>query len=483
MQLLPLLRKRLKYFAPKRQIMTKKESLSIAQILLVSFLILLIISCSSYKKTIRVDPTLTMGKSNIDTIAVFSDALVGITAGNDFYSANSSYLLDTLILTCVQEVLQGKGYGTKQINPLFSGSFMDTFQYVPVKKFNAEQIEPTRLPFVFQNELSINHINAFARTCRRLYLQTIYNNSNQLSLKISNPVIKSDLDTLRNFINCDHVLFIFHQAKLIDPNITDAISFGMLFVPSVVRLGITIGFATQMKPYYTYMILMQLSTGNIVWSNYSNLNAAPTLPLFEISKKRITSLSGYVKSKETVENVLWTWQEFNLEAFPMKNDSKMFFGHKKKYPSGNYFQIKLPKFFDLSNSKLKKRIDSTITAFSISEDATPEIPHDSMNDGLEKGRLIEAIQPAIDSVMEYLQYAYYSRLRFRPTLEGETTIQFIITTDGCARKIEILKSSINDRILEYVFVNIIRNFNFKNTIKNYGTALITKRLVFTYSKK
>jgi hypothetical protein len=283
---------------------------------------------------------MAFNKSKIDTIAIFSDALAAINAKNDFFSANSAYLLDTLILVGVQEVLNGKGYETRLINPIFSGSFMDSLQRVPVKKLNEEKIEIAQLPLVFKNELPENQLEAFERTCRSLYLQTINNKTNQISLNKSDPNINSDITTLRNILGCNYGLFIFHQAKIVDPDFSEDIRSVALLLPGILRGAAYIVSATKVSEYHTYIILLQLSTGNIIWSNYTSFDAAPIDPVFQISKRKIKSLSGYIKNPDIWGDVMWRWQEFNLEAFPNKNDPKMYMGGKKKYPSSIFFRVK-----------------------------------------------------------------------------------------------------------------------------------------------
>jgi hypothetical protein len=462
--------------------MVKRKSPCRIQLWGIYFFVFLFFSCSPYRQFIRVDPHLADYKNTIDTIAVFSDALAAVDEKIDYYSANSSYLLDTLILSGAQESLRGKGYVTKQIDPIFFGSFMDSFLYVPVKKFNIEPIEQIRLPGVFRNELPESRLKAFARTCRRLYLNTVFNNSNQISFKMSNPIIKADLDTLQNIIRCDYALFIFHQAVLIDPDFTFDMALGTAAVTTFLSRGKYTASYTYLSSYHTYIVLLQLSTGKLVWSNYTLFDAAPIDPVFQIRKEHITSLAGYLKP-DIMENVLWRWKEFNLEVFPEKNDSKMFPGRKKcTYPWQNPFQGVPPDFDSLFNFKLKKRIDSAIIAFSISEDPLPDIPRDSINYKLGKGRAIENLQPTLDAVARYLEYAYFCRLRFKPTLKGEVTIRFVVLADGSARKIELLNSTLNDRILEYELAKIILNVDFGASDKTNGNTLIKRKLVCDPSK-
>jgi hypothetical protein len=311
-----------------------------SQNLIAIFFITFLISCSSHRRFIRVDPLMAFNRSEMDTIAVFSDALAAINAKNGFYSANSAYLLDTLILTGVQEVLKGKGYKIRLINPLFSGSFMDSLQKVPVKNLNEDKIEIAQLPLIFKNELSENQLKAFERTCRSLYLQTINNKNIQVSLNISDPNTDSDIKTLRNVVGCGYVLFIFHQAGLVDPDLTDNMELGTMALTGILSGGrLLIGY-TKVSIYHTYIILLQLTTGKIIWSNYTPFDAAPIDPVFKISRRKVKSLAGYIKNPDIWGNVMWRWKEFNLEPFPRKNDSRMYMGGKKEYPASNFFMVK-----------------------------------------------------------------------------------------------------------------------------------------------
>jgi hypothetical protein len=309
--------------------------------------------------------------------------------------------------------------------------------------------------------------------------------SHQLSLEISNPIIKSDLDTLKKNIKCDNVLFVFHQAGPVDPNVTAGMLLGTLALTTMLSGGMIIGGFTKISNFHTYIMLLQLSTGHIVWSNYSSLDAAPVDPIFQVSKNYGKPLSAYINPDTLKRNVLYRWHKNNLAAFPKKTGPKMFLGYKKKceYPAQNFFARSAPDFASLSNSIFKKRIDSTITALSISEDKIPDIPNDSIDYRLGKGRPIGNVQPAINALMQYLKYAYYSRLRFKPDLVGEAIIQFVITTEGQARKIKFTESTLNDKIIEYEIARIIRSVGFGKAFKGEGATLITKKLTLNFSKR
>jgi outer membrane biosynthesis protein TonB len=93
------------------------------------------------------------------------------------------------------------------------------------------------------------------------------------------------------------------------------------------------------------------------------------------------------------------------------------------------------------------------------------------------------MQPMINALMQYLQYAYYCRLRFKPDLAGEVTIRFIITIDGKARNIEFPESTLNDKILEYTIARIIRKANFGTTNGKEGATAVTQKCSFLFQGK
>jgi len=448
-------------------------------------LITLFSSCSTYKQFVRVNSQFVDCKNSIDTIAVFTDVAAAISAMDGFYSIQSSRSLDSLIYLGVRKSLRLKGYESKKIGPLFLGSFLDSTQCVPVRRINSKKNDTMKMPYTFSSELPEIRLGAFKRTSRRLYLETLFGNGDKLALNVSDSTIKSDLETLKHTVNGDYLLFVFHQTKLVNPELTAGLMVGSLVMSTVLSGGSLIVGATTTNVSYTYIHLLQLSTGNILWSNYSYMDAAPLYPFYRIAMKGNNSLTSYIKPDSLRSEVDRRWHGYNLKVFPQKNDVKVLVGSEDKpeYPSDIFFRRSVSDFSDISNIALVNMIDSTITKLSISTDRIPEIPQDTIEYPLGKGRSEDSMKPVLKAMMRYLQYIYYSRLRFRADLQGKATIQFVVTNDGKARKISFLKSTFDDPVLEYGIYKIIRRMNFGQADKNTGSTLIKRDIEFSCTNK
>jgi hypothetical protein len=213
--------------------MTRRTTLRNFQLSTILLVFLCSLSCSPYKQYVRVDANLPDEKSAIDTIAVFSDAIAALDAKKPFLSARCSYLLDSLIVFGVQKSLSAKGYCTRPIDPLFMGSFMEACDFVPVHKIGESSVDEVRFPYLYRNDLSANQMDAFRRTCRRLYLLSIYGKGEHVSLQRSNSLVQADLDTLQNMVNCDYMLMVFHQTIMVDPAVTGGMLFGSLVASTI----------------------------------------------------------------------------------------------------------------------------------------------------------------------------------------------------------------------------------------------------------
>jgi hypothetical protein len=125
-----------------------------------------------------------------------------------------------------------------------------------------------------------------------------------------------DLDTLSNFTNSQYALFVFHQAGLVDPALTAGMALGTLALTTLLSGGMLIGYATKVSVFHTYLILLDLSTGKVVWSNYLPYDAAPTTPIIKISKDYENPITKYIKADTLSKRVLYRWHRYNLSAFP-----------------------------------------------------------------------------------------------------------------------------------------------------------------------
>ena len=444
-------------------------------------ILIFLISCSPYRKFVRISPDFQTLQENIDTIAVLSDALVAIDDRNDYYSANSSYALDSLILYGVTKSLSKKGYTAISIEPCFMGSFMDTILTVPVKPLNENSIQPNVLPYNVTCKLSSSQQDAMRRISRKLYLNLVYSDpAKQNSLNLTEQT-RTDLNTIAGFTNSTYTFFIFHQAGLVDPALTAGMALGTLALSTLLSGGMIIGYVTKISVFHTYLILLDLSTGKVMWSNYLPYNAAPATPILKISKNFGNPITKYIKADTLSRRVLDTWHKYNLSAFPIHSETGFFRGYKKRrpYPAQNLFaNVSTTNYSNLSNLKLKRRIDSLITALSLSEDAIGWVDNDTTDYVIGKGRSVSSISQELSVLDNYLKYACNCRMKFNPALQGSLNLSLIITANGNLKRIKVIETSIDDDVLNYAIPKILKMVKLSAVSEKIGVSEATHEVRF-----
>ncbi len=436
-------------------------------------------SCSPYSSYIRVNPLLQKCIDAIDTIVVFTDAAVAVDNGKGYYSEQSSSTLDSLIFQGVRESLTQKGYVVRQLYPIFLGSFEDSTLPVPVKPSGEHLVHTTRRPCLLQNKLSTNQRGALRRTCRRLFLKTVFGTCPEPLLPISNPAVGADLQTVQKIIGHDHVLFVFHQTMVVNPDGAGGVLIGSIVLSTVLSGGLfTVGIMPKSTPH-TYIALLQLSTGRILWSDYSSQTAVPEYLLYRIATNPDKPVTAFIKPDSLHNEITRRWSRGNLRGFPDKNGNSIVATYESSgYPSQFYFLHPPENFVELLNQDLLNLIDSTVITHSLSDESRIAIPSDPARLSPGKGRSQKDITSSLTALNRYLQYLYYSRLRFRGDLHGSATMQFFIMPDGHATKISLLESTLNDPVFEYGIYTVIRKVNFGKSSAAVGPTFVTKTFDF-----
>ncbi|MGE5672070.1 MAG: hypothetical protein ACM31E_11540, partial [Fibrobacterota bacterium] len=444
-------------------------------------ILIFLISCSPFRRYVRTSPEFQTLRENIDTIAVISDALVAIDDRNDYYSVNSSYALDSLILYGVTKSLSKKGYTTIPIEPCFMGSFMDTILTVPVKPLNENSIQPNVLPYNITCKLSSSQQDAMRRISRKLYLNLVYSDpSKQNTLNLTEQT-RIDLDTISGFTNSQYAFFVFHQAGLVDPALTAGMAVGTLALTTLLSGGMIIGYVTKVSVFHTYLILLDLSTGKVIWSNYLPYDAAPTTPILKMSKNYEDPITRYIKADTLSKRVLYRWHNNSLSAFPIHSETGFFSGYKKRrpYPAQNFFtNVSTTNYSNLSNLKLKRRIDSLITALSLSENVVNWVDDDTTDYVIGKGRSVSSISQEFSVLDNYLKYAYNCRMKFNPALQGSLNLSFIITANGNFKRIKVIETSIDDVVMNYAIPKILKMVKLSAVSEKTGVSEATHEVRF-----
>lgn len=458
--------------------------MSIYRIITIITVFLFFVSCATNKKYVRVSPEFQTIRENIDSIAVVSDAIAAINKSVDYYSVNASYTLDSLILYGVTKSLSKKGYTVTPIKPCLMGSFLDTVLTVPIKPLNNHLIKPDILPYRFPCELSSQQLDAIQRINKKLYLNLVYADSvKQNSLSLTDQT-SSDLATIANLTKNKYVLFIFHQADLVNPDVTAALRVGAavasIAVPVLSGVNVIVGFDKTSK-FHNYLILLELSTGKVVWSNHTPYDAAPIKPIFERASDYDNPITKYIRADSITKFVLDRWYNYNLAPFPDRSKTGYFKGYKTRYayPAKNYFaHVYNAKSPIMSNSRLLKSIDSLITELSLSESVVDWIDNDTTGYIIGKGRSSSSIHQEFLVLDEYLQYAFNCRLKFNPALHGSLKLSFIVTTNGKMKKIRVLETLIDDNVMMYAIPRILQMVKLSPVSQKAGATEVTHDVNF-----
>ncbi len=421
------------------------------------FLSVFFLSCIS--QNVRISPDFGSIRNDIDTITVFSDALLAINTKNDFYSAKASLFLDSLILEGTTKALTKKGYSVKTVEPFLMGSFMDTFLTVPLKPLDSNKIDSTILPYVFSNKLTENQINAVKSISRKAYAAVSFFKYTGESYLPASTSTKFDLKTISDFTNSNYALFIFHQAALVNQVAMEMLALGQIVLTGVLSSGTHFGYITKVSFFHTYVILIELSTGKIIWSNYHNFRAYPDdMSLFESAKNSSQPFSSPECNDSISEVTLQDWASHCFYRFPQLASSRYFKGYTtgSRYPSQNlFFRPPSYKFHDISIKK-KTKIDSLVYLLSFSEEVPKWTRQDTVYNTLNEKIPLHKFENATDSLDKYFKLAYSDRLFFKPDLKGIMKLEFLSFPNGRNLNVKLVESTLNDPVMEYAIPYILR---------------------------
>lgn len=449
------------------------------------FIVILLLSCS-YKKLVRISPDFESSLNNIDTITVISDALVAIDAKNDYYSADASLFLNSIILNSITNNLSLKGYKTKPFKPTLMGAFIDTITNLPLKNIDTNQIVMSKLPYAFKNVMSENQLKALQNTTRRIYLSLIFSNQKSINILHVDNSLRNDLDTISKLINGNYALFVLHQTAIVHPFMSSGLPLLTAASSLAASSGSFLLLVWKQNISLSYLAFVDLSSGKILWSNF-NKQQISSSSLFQVAKNNKANVDQYAEIDTN-----FRWSRWALKNFPKKISYNYFKSNSKllKYPTQSLFLTsqytpndQLPNMYSpykKLNTKYEEVIDSLILNLSIYEKS---IKWEDSNDSLE-GRInfyLDDMKSELDSLKTYFKYANHCRSRFKPMIEGKIKLSFTIAKNGKSRNIKIVESTLNDEVLEYVIPYILKMYKF--SYGNYKPEKIyTHEISFTKPK-
>lgn len=423
------------------------------------------------EKVLRIHADFPKIHKQLDTIALINDALVAIDGSNDFYSTKVSFLMDSLLSITTSKCLRARGYAVKTVPQISMGGFMDTGLSVPIL---SDSLYQTHLPVKYLSDTQAP-ITSLHRVMRVLYINSIYGLASDQKNVSLRPGLQAHLDSLALFVKSDYVLFTFHQTVLVNPDESLLMGLGSLILTHVLSGGTIAAFMTKETKCYTYYYLVQLSSGKILWSNFSSLSLAPTAALLERAvqhQDKTLDMTTDTLSK----NVLYYMHKQQLRNFPQKDATIKPVWSSKTFPSTTFFSPFKHTFNTSLSRTLSHQIDSMVWYNSLYEIKPIWKSNDTCSYIFGKGRPQDNLDIQISRLKEYLAFAYSSRGRFNPSLKGDLELDFVITQEGYCKNISIVNTSFNDPIFEYAVAYIVKHIGFGNANNSTGATKITQKI-------
>lgn len=466
----------------KKIIRMDKHSMNLTCFNILLFLIVCQITAGT--DFVRISNDFEQVQRKIDTITIISDVMVA-SGKSGYYDATASYIMNSRITFGVADLLSDKGYNVKITKPCIMGTLNDSTRIAPLCEFKNEKVNPRLFPYYFSTELYPNDLKVLTRLNKKIFNEVIYDTLNGFdSTDIDSSTLK-DLKRLSQIINNDYVLFIHHQAgyRVSSNSFGTALS-RMILLPLLGPAKAAGHGARYDDVFNTCSILLEITTGKILWSNFSTEKFVPLHWIQRASDKYCKDIFFNFTSDFWVNKNIENWYEDNYEYFPGKQDTDYFRGNieNQQYPFTAFFiPASFSEFSGLPKSRLVFRIDSLVQSFSFLDTAPEWEDRDTTLYDTSHGRSEKSISAELQKLDSYLQFAFNCRKVYKPELYGKITLSFVIERDGSVKKVSLTNSTLDDKVLEYLFPYIVNRLKFHSAIGTIGAAgatLINHEILF-----
>jgi TonB family protein len=269
-----------------------------------------------------------------------------------------------------------------------------------------------------------------------------------------------------------------HHGYLVDPDVTGAEMLGGMVLSALLTGGMFIGYVAEASVNNTYFTLLNLATGELLWSNFSPQGIG-ALPVSAYSKS--PDFGSDSAKKENEQIFISHWKGYLLKCFPKHGSSKYSKGFA---PPRIYSKLVLFKPFppppspDLGKRMLS-RIDSLLlrnSVFVVSQDTAKNEPLDVHNvkKGMPKGDLKDQLK----QLWKYIEYAFQRSLKRNNEIKGRMEVEVVISSAGNVLNSKVKSSTLNDQVFENVILAIIKSFKFTQYQDSRGDTYVDWPLEF-----
>jgi len=244
--------------------------LSSFAIVIISFLA---VSCAPSKTFVRTTTDNESRISKTEHVGIINDVCLQFDPlfKKDYVLLDNSKVAATFMTTSATNYLEQKGYSVEYTASPFIGSFLPYQTPYRLADEKGGEIKMVTPPFYFDDSDSIDeeYLNAMLHTLNEVYY-VMTNNYN--SLFSSDTTLRGDLKTIANHTGLDKIIFIVGNGTVVPvgKSILKGLTIGL--ATTILSFGMFVVYAIDVSYLDSYIMLLDLNTGEMLWSNSMRLS-------------------------------------------------------------------------------------------------------------------------------------------------------------------------------------------------------------------
>lgn len=270
------------------------------QILVV--VIVLLQSCVPTKQNIQTSEINSERISNLNSIGVISDVCLmrDPIFLKDYIIRDESQLANTLMMDETYRYMKSKGYNVNlQFTP-FVGSYFDNsivFRYAKRSRWAVSNISP---PFLVNDSIKEDseYIQALIQVITTLKTKLACDEKN---IPPPRTDVKNSLKIISNRTGRDEILFIIGEGRIVpvSKSIIQGIIVGTL--TTILTMGMLTVAIYQISYMHSYLALIDLKQGEILWANSLLVNRKPTKKKYFVKRWSKKLLYYFPEQKDLIK--------------------------------------------------------------------------------------------------------------------------------------------------------------------------------------
>ena len=253
-----------------------KTRIKIEHAILLSIFLFSVFSCAPTSKTVRTTPENEEIISQIDSISIINDAYLALDPlfAKDYVLIDASITAESYILEETKKQLELKGYFIDYGMSPMVGGFAPTKE--PIKVANSRKDEKYSMtpPFYLDNQIndeeylnSLSDVNTSVLSAIKV---------GRTKLKESNDSIYKSLKLISDRLGNDKALIVIGDGKIVPTGKSLGQAFTVGILTTTITLGMVTYFVYNVSYLDSYIALLDLKTGELIWTNEIRLSSNPT---------------------------------------------------------------------------------------------------------------------------------------------------------------------------------------------------------------